>query len=194
MKNLWSSKSQEGISIITFLFFWLCFYKLLQATFFVTIALTSKIYNLIDFTIEKLFYFMFFSIWFDWNVKYKIFLLINYSWKKELFYISDAIHSNNISEILILFEYFRNMYPCRKRLKKFVKRYTVPLPRLSYMHCPWRSLLTDLAIVQLTDISGCGPNEFFIKSVKKSKYISLRKNIIKSNKFLLFLNKLILYL
>ena len=86
------------------------------------------------------------------------------------------------------------MYPCRKRLKKFVKRYTVPLPRLSYMHCPWRSLLTDLAIVQLTDISGCGPNEFFIKSVKKSKYISLRKNIIKSNKFLLFLNKLILYL
>ena len=33
--------------------------------------------------------------------------------KKILFYnISGAIHSNNILEILILFEYFRNMYPC----------------------------------------------------------------------------------
>ena len=36
--------------------------------------------------------------------------------KKILFYnISGAIHSNNISEILILFEYFRNMYPCHRR-------------------------------------------------------------------------------
>ena len=52
----------------------------------------------------------------DWNVKYKIFLLINYSWKKILFYnISSAIHGNNISEILILFEYFRNMCPCHRR-------------------------------------------------------------------------------
>ena len=25
------------------------------------------------------------------------------------------IHSNNISEILALFEYFRNMYPCHRR-------------------------------------------------------------------------------
>ena len=39
--------------------------------------------------------------------------------KKILFYnISGAIHSNNISEILILFEYFQNMYPCHRRLKK----------------------------------------------------------------------------
>ena len=29
-----SSKSQEKISIITFLFFWPCFYKMLHATFF----------------------------------------------------------------------------------------------------------------------------------------------------------------
>ena len=36
--------------------------------------------------------------------------------KKILFYnISGAIHSNNVSEILILFEYFRNMYPCHWR-------------------------------------------------------------------------------
>ena len=36
--------------------------------------------------------------------------------KKTLFYnISGLIHSNNISEILILFEYFRNMYPCHRR-------------------------------------------------------------------------------
>ena len=32
---------------------------------------------------------------------------------------------------------------------------------------------------QATDISGWGPNEFYIKSVKKWKYISLRKSIIK---------------
>ena len=37
--------------------------------------------------------------------------------KKMLFYnISGAIHSNNISEIL--FEYFRNMYPCHRPLIK----------------------------------------------------------------------------
>ena len=30
-----------------------------------------------------------------------------------------------------------------------------------------------------TDVSDWGPNEFFIKPVKKSKYISLRKSIIK---------------
>ena len=35
---------------------------------------------------------------------------------KKIFYnISGAIHSNNVSEILILFEYFRNMYPCHWR-------------------------------------------------------------------------------
>ena len=87
------------------------------ATFFVTIALTSKLSNLIDFTIEKIFYYVFLSNWFDWNVKQKIFLLINYSWKKIFFYnISGAIHSNNISEILIFFEFFRNMYPSHRRL------------------------------------------------------------------------------
>ena len=44
---------------------------------------------------------------------------INYSWKKKLFYnISGAIHSNNISETLILLEYFRNMYPCHRRFRK----------------------------------------------------------------------------
>ena len=36
--------------------------------------------------------------------------------KKILFYnISGVINSNNISEILILFEYFRYMYPCHRR-------------------------------------------------------------------------------
>ena len=30
---------------------------------------------------------------------------------------SGAIQSSNISEILILFEYFQNMYPCRRRLR-----------------------------------------------------------------------------
>ena len=43
--------------------------------------------------------------------------------KKILFYnISGAIQSNNISEILILFEYFGNMYPCHRRLRKGVLR------------------------------------------------------------------------
>ena len=38
--------------------------------------------------------------------------------KKILFYnISGAIHGNNISEILISFEYFRNMYPCHRRFR-----------------------------------------------------------------------------
>ena len=38
--------------------------------------------------------------------------------KKILFFnISDTIHSNNISEILILFEYFWNMYPCHRCLR-----------------------------------------------------------------------------
>ena len=37
--------------------------------------------------------------------------------KKKLFYIVGAIDSNNVSEILILFEYFRNIYPCHRRLK-----------------------------------------------------------------------------
>ena len=37
--------------------------------------------------------------------------------KRILFYnILGAIHSNDFSEILILFEYFRNMYPCHRRL------------------------------------------------------------------------------
>ena len=38
--------------------------------------------------------------------------------KKILFYdISGMIHSNNISEILIVFEYCRNMYPCHMRFR-----------------------------------------------------------------------------
>ena len=42
--------------------------------------------------------------------------------EKKLFHnISGAIHNNNISEILMLFEYFRNMYPCHKRLKQKFK-------------------------------------------------------------------------
>ena len=53
--------------------------------FFVTIALTSKLWNLMNFTIEKLFHFMFLSNWFVWNVKYKIFLLINYLYEKKYF-------------------------------------------------------------------------------------------------------------
>ena len=86
--DLLSSKSQERISIITFLFFF--FHRMLYATFFVTIALTSKLWNLIDLAIEKLFYFMFLSNWFDWNVKWKIFLLINHSWKKYYFIIFEV--------------------------------------------------------------------------------------------------------
>ena len=41
--------------------------------------------------------------------------------KNILFYnISGAIYSNKISEIFILFEYFQNMHPCHRRLKKDV--------------------------------------------------------------------------
>ena len=36
----------------------------------------------------------------------------NYNKNLYKFYVSGAIHRNNISEILILFEYFRNMYTC----------------------------------------------------------------------------------
>ena len=39
---------------------------------------------------------------------------MNYSGKKVFRNISGATHSNNISEILIYFEYFRNMYPCHR--------------------------------------------------------------------------------
>ena len=39
--------------------------------------------------------------------------------KKILFYnISGVIHSNDISEIFILFQYFRNMYPCHMSLSR----------------------------------------------------------------------------
>ena len=101
-----SSKSQERNSIITFLFL---------ATFFVTIALTSKLSNVIDFIIEKNFFSCFFQAGLikTWNKKYFSSLIIH----EKIFYnISGAIHSNNISEILILFEYFRNMYPWQGRL------------------------------------------------------------------------------
>ena len=38
--------------------------------------------------------------------------------KKKLFYnISGLIHSKNISEMLLLFECFRNMYPCYRHFK-----------------------------------------------------------------------------
>ena len=47
--------------------------------------------------------------------------IINYSWKKIIIYnISGGIHSNNISEKLLLFEYFRNMYPCHSRLTQIL--------------------------------------------------------------------------
>ena len=43
--------------------------------------------------------------------------------KKILFFnISGTIHSNNISEILILLEYFRNMYPCHRRFKQYANK------------------------------------------------------------------------
>ena len=41
--------------------------------------------------------------------------------KKFFFNILRAIHSNNISEILILFAYFRNMYPCHRCLRQYLK-------------------------------------------------------------------------
>ena len=41
--------------------------------------------------------------------------------KKILFCnILDAIHSNKISEILMLFEYFRNIYPCHRRFSLLI--------------------------------------------------------------------------
>ena len=50
------------------------------------------------------------------------FVTIPYSWKKK-FYISGAIHSNNISVILILFEYFRNMYPYHRLFRNANLKY-----------------------------------------------------------------------
>ena len=62
-----------------------------------------------------LFHFSFKLVWLKREIKnispHQLFM------KKMLFYnISGAIHSNNISEI-ILFEYFRNMCPCHRRLE-----------------------------------------------------------------------------
>ena len=52
------------------------------------------------------------------------FVTIPYSWKKILFYnISGAMHSNNVSVILILFEYFRNMYPYRRLFRNANLKY-----------------------------------------------------------------------
>ena len=50
------------------------------------------------------------------------FVTIPYSWKK-IFYISGAIHSNNISVILILFEDFRNMYPYHRLFRNANLKY-----------------------------------------------------------------------
>ena len=52
--------------------------------------------------------------------------------KKKLFdNISGVIqsNSNNISQILMLFEYFRNMYPCHRRLRK-LQNLRVDNPRI----------------------------------------------------------------
>ena len=52
------------------------------------------------------------------------FVTIPYSWRKIWFYnISGAIHSNNISVILILFEYFRNMYPYHRLFRNANLKY-----------------------------------------------------------------------
>ena len=94
---------------IAFLFF--CFNKMLHATFFVTIVFAVKTIECHRFHNRKIFYFTL-----DWlKREIKIFSsLINH--EKILFHnISGAIHGNNISEILILFEYFRKMYPCHRR-------------------------------------------------------------------------------
>ena len=69
---------------------------MLHAAFFVTIALTSKLLSSIDFAIKKI------------KIKNKK----NFSSLIVHEKILCAIYSNNNSEILILFEYFLNMYPC----------------------------------------------------------------------------------
>ena len=68
-----------------------------------------------------LFYISFKLVWLKREIK-NIFL-INHSWKKILFHnISGAIHSNNISEILILFEYFRNIYSCHRCFRRWMDK------------------------------------------------------------------------
>ena len=125
-EHLWTTASERlGIGFILKKFCFL-FIKVTRKNFYYHISFLRDFFcnNSFDtktikfnrFQNRKTFLFHVLSNWFEWNVKWKIFLLINYSWQKILFYnISGAIHSNNISEILILFEYFRIMYPHQRR-------------------------------------------------------------------------------
>ena len=73
--------------------------------------------------------------------------------KKILFYnISGAIHSNNISEILILSEYFRNMYPCHGRLRH--------MNRLVLIFCRWLLKKTLVITSNLTNPKSASDGEF----------------------------------
>ena len=112
-----SSKSQERISIIIFLFFWLVSHDVTPDFFcYNSFDVKSIKFNRLHNRKTFLFHVSFKLVWLKREIK--IFLLINYSWKKIFYNISGAIHSSNISEILILFEYFRNMYPCHRRFTK----------------------------------------------------------------------------
>ena len=78
-EHLWTTASESyGIgSILTNL--WFAFIKVTRKKFHYHISFLGDFFcndsfdvkqsNLIDFTIEKRFYFMFLSNWFDWNVK-----------------------------------------------------------------------------------------------------------------------------
>ena len=100
-----------------FLFFWQFFHRILYATFFLIIAWRQN-YEIWWISQWKNFFIScFFQIGLieTWNKKYFSSLITD---EKKLFYsISGAMHSNNISEILILFQYFRNMDPCHRRFK-----------------------------------------------------------------------------
>ena len=125
MKNLWLAFTKVTRKKFYYHISFLLTMFLLNVTrdFFCNNSFDVKTMEFNRFHNRKSFYFTFLSNWFDWNVYKKMFLLINYLWKKVLFCnISGAIHSNNISKILILFEYFRNMYPCHRQFWKFFSK------------------------------------------------------------------------
>ena len=60
--------------------------------------------------------------------------------KKILFCnILDAIHSNKISEILMLFEYFRNMYPCHRRFSLLISLIELKKHTLKEHRCKFKT-------------------------------------------------------
>ena len=112
MKNLWFAFIKvKRISIITFLFFRVLSQNVTR-DYFCNNGSGVKTTKFNRFHNRKTFLFHV-SLKLVW-LKRRIKNISPHSFfsKKVLFYnISGAIHRNNISEILILFEYFRNMYP-----------------------------------------------------------------------------------